>query len=99
MFKEAVGGSTDSCNRCNISGLLQLSQYYSRLHEQKLQSDLGSEVESVSLSSSPEETMVEHKKSTFLEYLDRITFQSNSNSIGSWLHSSVSVISPLDESV
>lgn len=104
MFKDPVGGSTDSCNRCNYSGLLKLSQYYSRVHEQKLQSETTEEtpyqVESASPSSSPNDTNVENENSTFLEYLDKITFRSNTYnySIRSWLDSSVSG-SPLDEDV
>lgn len=97
MFEDPVGGSTSSCNRCNISGLLKLSQYYSRAHEQKLKAettnetpDLSRKVESVAPSVSPEDTNVENDKSTFLEYLNRITFHPNANnySIRNWLESS-----------
>lgn len=110
MFKDPVGGSTDSCNRCNYLGLHKLSQYYSRVHEQKLQK-LHSEtteetpyqeskVESASLSSSPNDINVENENSTFLEYLDKITFRSNiyNYSIRSWLDSVVPS-SPPDEDV
>lgn len=97
MFEDPVGGSTSSCNRCNISGLLKLSQYYSRAHEQKLKaettkdtSELSRKVESAAPSVSPEDTNVENDKSTFLEYLNRITFHPNANnySIRNWLESS-----------
>lgn len=104
MFKDPVGGSTDSCNRCNYLGLLKLSQYYSRVHEQKLHSETTEEtpyqVESASPSSSPNDINVENENSTFLEYLDKITFRSNTYnySIRSWLDSSVTG-SPLDEDV
>lgn len=108
MFKDPVGGSTDSCNRCNYSGLLKLSQYYSRVHEQKLHSETTEEtpyqvspsVHPASPSSSPNDTNVENENSTFLEYLDKITFRSNiyNYSIRNWLDSSVPG-SPLDEDV
>lgn len=109
MFKDPVGSSTStySCNRCKYSGLLKLSQYYSRVHEQKLHSETteempyqGWEVQSASPSSSPNNTNVENENSTFLEYLDKITFRSNTYnySIRSWLDSSVPG-SPLDEDV
>lgn len=98
MFKDPVVGSTDSCNRCNYLGLHKLSQYYSRVHEQKLHSEPTEEtphevwkVESASSSSSPNDSNVESENSTFLEYLDKITFGSNkyNYSIRSWLDSTL----------
>lgn len=157
MFGEPVGGSTDSCNRCNFSGLRKLSQYFSSVYGQQRHSETieetaespswelksqsrevdsqslqsrevespsmeveargtdlesqsmelesqtmelesqsievveskSSELESVSTSFSPKETNEEHEKSTFLEYLNRISFRSNTNSIDSWLYSSL----------